>query len=66
MDMIESIDIIFQNLCTNILQSNGDNSLIEKYIKDAQYTVLCYTITSDNIDLEIIKPRVFNKNCVLN
>ena len=33
MDLIESIDIDFQNLYTNIIKSNGNTELIEKYIK---------------------------------
>lgn len=65
MDMIESIDSIFQNLYINIIKSNGDSKLIDKYIKDTQYTVLCYTIATSNNEIETIKSRSVNKNCLL-
>lgn len=65
MDMIESIDIVFKNLHTNILKSNGNSLLIEQYIKDTQHIVLCYTLSSQYNDLDIINPRMLTKNCVV-
>jgi hypothetical protein len=63
MDIIESIDGLFDNLYQNILKSNGDNKRIEEYIKDAQHNILCYTMIINHNDIEKIKPRIINKEC---
>jgi len=65
MDMIESIDIVFKNLHTNILKSNGNSLLIEQYIKDTQHIILCYTLSSQYNELDNIIPRMLTKNCVV-
>ena len=65
MDIIESIDALFVNLYQNIIKSNGDKKVIEKYLKDTQHTILCYTTVINNNDLERIKPRILNKECTV-
>ena len=65
MDLIESIDIVFQNLFANIIKSNGNTELIEKYIKDTQHTVLCYTLVVNNNDIEKLRPYNLSKECTV-
>ena len=65
MDIVESIDSLFENLYQNILKSNGDIKIIQQYLKDTQYNILCYTTVVNNNALERIKPRVLNKECTL-
>jgi len=65
MDMIESIDTVFTNLYNNILKSNGNTELIEKYIKDTQHTVLCYTVAINNNELNKLKPYNLSKECIV-
>ena len=65
MDLVESIDIIFKNLYTNIVESKGDINLIEKYIKETQFAVNCYTTVVINNDLERIKPITITKECLV-
>ena len=42
----------------NILESNGNIELIEKYIADVQHNVLCYTLILNNVHIERIKPMI--------
>ena len=65
MDMIESIDSVFKNLYNNILKSNGNTELIEKYIQDTQHTVLCYTLEINNNELNKLKPYNLSKECIV-
>ena len=66
MDLVESIDIIFKNLYKNILDCNGNTILIEKYIKETQFAVNCYTTVVINNDLDRIKPINITKDCTIN
>ena len=65
MDIVESVDALFENLYQNILKSNGDSTTILQYIKDTQHNVLCYTTIMNNIDIQRIKPRIVNKECIV-
>ena len=65
MDLVESIDIIFKNLYKNIVDSNGNIILIEKYIKETQFAVNCYTTVVINNELEMIKPINLTKECTV-
>lgn len=63
--MVEQFDNVFQNLYKNILESNGNTELIEKYVKDTQYTVLCYTIKINNNEIDKLKPHNLSKECTV-
>jgi hypothetical protein len=65
MDMVESIDVVFQNLYNNIVNSKGNTELIKKYLQDTQHTVLCYTLTVNNNDLEKLRPYNLSKECTV-
>ena len=65
MDIIESIHGVFTNLQNNILIANGDIYLIEKYIKESQNIILCYTTIVSNANIEYIKPRSITKECII-
>ena len=63
MDIIESIDAVFQNLSTNILNAQGNTELIEKYIKETKFIIQCYATSSISNDIDRIKPLNITKEC---
>jgi len=65
MDIIESMDALFENLYQSVLKANGDSNNILQCIKDAQYKVLYYTTIMNNNDIQRIKPRIVNKECIV-
>jgi glycine cleavage system regulatory protein len=63
MDIIESIDAVFQNLSINILNAKGNIELIEKYIKDTKFIIQCYATSSLTNDIDRIIPINITKDC---